>query len=206
MRYETIKHISNEKIVAVIRGKNADEALSVANAAIAGGIRLIELTYTTPNVERLFTEIDSTEVCLGAGTVLDKETARSALLNGAKFIVSPHFEPEIATLCNRYSILYVPGCMTIKEMVAALEFGCSLIKLFPATNYQPEIIKAIKGPLPNIEVMPTGGVNLTNIASWLNHGALAAGIGGDFTRAYREMGEQGVVKLVSEYKQAIRGV
>ena len=107
------------------------------------------------------------DAVLGAGTVLDAETARHAILYGAKFVVSPHFSEEVATVCNRYGIPYLPGCMTIREMVKALESGCDILKLFPANNFDPSFIKSVKGPLPHVQIMPTGGINASNMQEWL---------------------------------------
>ena len=201
---EIIKKINELKTVAVIRGDSAEEALAISKSAIEGGIKIIELTYTTSNVEDIFKELDIPDAIIGAGTVLDVQTARNAILKGAKFIVSPHFDEEIARLCNRYSILYMPGCMTIKEIVNALEFGCSIIKLFPANNFEPNMIRSIKGPLPNVEIMPTGGINLNNIHAWIDAGAFAIGIGSDLTKAYRQNGGKGVIELAQKYQEAVR--
>lgn len=205
MKNEMINRINELKIVAVIRGETKEEAQSIAKSAIEGGIKVIELTYTTPNVEEVFHELDNNPgVIVGAGTVLDEETARSAILRGAAFIVSPHFDEKVARLCNRYSVLYMPGCMTIKEIVTAMELGCSIVKLFPANAFQPNIIKAIKGPLPNVEIMPTGGVNLDNMNEWIGAGSFALGIGSDLNRAYKQNKEQGVMDLAKKYMEAVR--
>lgn len=203
---EITSKINKHKIVAVVRGESHEEALAIAKASILGGIKLIELTYTTPNVDKAFEALEGTEAIVGAGTVLDVQTARNAILSGAKFIVSPHFDEEIARLCNRYGILYMPGCMTIKEIVHALEFGCSVIKLFPANTFAPSFIKSVKGPLPNVEVMPTGGINLHNIVDWITAGAFSVGIGSDLTKAYRKDNSEGVTALARKYTNAVREV
>ena len=134
-KYETLIEIKESKVVAVIRGNNAEEAIALTKGAVEGGIRIIELTYTTPQVQKVFEALQTEDALLGAGTVLDGETARHAILAGAKFIVSPHFSEDVAKVCNRYSIPYMPGCMTIREMVLALESGCDVLKLFPANNF-----------------------------------------------------------------------
>ena len=199
---EITSKINKHKIVAVVRGESHEEALAIAKVSVVGGI---ELTYTTPNVDKAFEALEGTEAIVGAGTVLDVQTARNAILSGAKFIVSPHFDEEIARLCNRYGILYMPGCMTIKEIVHALEFGCSVIKLFPANTFAPSFIKSVKGPLPNVEVMPTGGINLQNIMDWITAGAFSVGIGSDLTKAYRKDDSEGVTALARKYN-AVREV
>ena len=203
---EIITAINESKLVAVIRGESQGEALEIAKASILGGIKLIELTYTTPNVDEVFKELEALDVIVGAGTVLDVQTARNAILKGAKFIVSPYFDEEVARLCNRYGILYMPGCMTIKEIMNALEYGCSVIKLFPANTFTPNFIRSIKAPIPNVEVMPTGGINLNNIKDWVQAGAFSVGIGSDLTKAYRTNNTEGVIELAKKYINSIREV
>lgn len=196
---EIIRQIKEHKLVAVVRGASAEEASAIINGAVQGGIRVIELTYTTPYVQDVFHEVRHMDALIGAGTVLDAETARHAILHGAKFVVSPSFSPEIATLCNRYSIPYLPGCMTIKEMVHALESGCDLVKLFPANHFTPSFIKSVNGPLPNVEIMPTGGIDANNMCDWLDAGAVAVGIGSDLSKAYRQGGIEAVAAASRNY-------
>ncbi|MBT2678781.1 bifunctional 2-keto-4-hydroxyglutarate aldolase/2-keto-3-deoxy-6-phosphogluconate aldolase [Bacillus sp. ISL-35] len=205
LKIETLKQLAESKVVAVVRGSSAEEAIQISGAAIEGGFRAIELTYTTPGVEKAFEALAGTEAILGAGTVLDPETARHAILSGAKFVVSPNFNKEIATLCNRYSVAYLPGCMTITEIVTAVESGCDIVKLFPANRFDPSFIGAVNGPLPQVRVMPTGGVNLDNVMNWLSAGAVAAGIGSDLNKAYRASGKDGVRELCSKYINAVTG-
>ena len=198
-KMEVYQQILDAKIVAVIRGKDAEEAIAVAEAAVAGGLTAIELTYTTPNVSQVFEKLAVSQALIGAGTVLDAETARHALLHGAEFVVSPSFNSEIAKVCNRYNVPYLPGCMTIKEMVEATEWGCDILKLFPANGFEPSFIGSVNGPLPKVRIMPTGGINIKNMNAWLDAGAVAVGIGTDLTKAYRSSGEQGVTQLVKDY-------
>lgn len=198
-KIEVYQKLLESKIVAVIRGKDAEEATLVAEAAIEGGLKAIEVTYTTPDVAQVFQKLSSSNVLIGAGTVLDAETARHALLHGAQFVVSPHFDSDIAKLCNRYSVPYLPGCMTIKEMVQANEYGCDILKLFPANGFDPSFIGSVNGPLPHVRIMPTGGININNMNAWLDAGAVAVGIGSDLTKAYRSSGEEAVSNLVKDY-------
>jgi len=204
LKFEILSTIKEEKIVAVIRGNNSDEATSISLAAIEGGIRIIELTYTTPFVEKVFKDLENEDVLIGAGSVLDTETARHALLNGAKFIVSPFFNKDVATLCNRYGIPYLPGCMTVKEMAEALEAGCDILKLFPASDFEPSIIRSIRGPIPNVNIMPTGGVNLSNMSGWLSAGAIAVGIGSDLNKAYSSGSHELVVEVTKKYVEILK--
>lgn len=202
-KFVTHAQIAAAQIVAVIRGSDAGEAIQLSKAAAEGGIRVIELTYTTPNVQQVFEALQSEDLLLGAGTVLDPETARHAILSGAKFVVSPHFNKEVALICNRYGIPYFPGCMTIREMVEALESGCDVLKLFPANDFKPSFIKSVNGPLPQVKIMPTGGINLENMNDWLIAGAVAVGIGSDLNKAYNAGGYNAVVELSKQYVNKI---
>lgn len=203
-KLDTLQNISNAKIVAVIRGKNPEEVINISRASIQGGLKVIEVTYTTPNAGRAIDVLQSEDAIIGAGTVLDTETARDALLHGARFIVSPHFNVEISELCNRYAIPYLPGCLTISEMVSAMESGCDVLKLFPANNFRPNFIKSIQGPLPQVRLMPTGGINLENFKDWLEQGAFAVGIGSELSKAYAEGGNAAVIEKCEAYINATR--
>lgn len=201
-KHNTLTLLTESKVVAVIRGESAEEAVQLTKAAVDGGIRAIELTYTTPQVQKAFEELQDVDALLGAGTVLDSETARHAILHGAKFVVSPHFSEEVATVCNRYGIPYLPGCMTIREMVKALEAGCDILKLFPANNFSPSFIKSVKGPLPHVQIMPTGGINAGNMKEWIDAGAVAVGVGSDLNKAYKSGGYEAVVEASKKYMEA----
>ncbi len=198
-KMEILKALSTAKVLAVVRGNSPEEATEISKGAIEGGIQAIELTYTTPFIEDTFKALRNSDALIGAGTVLDAETARHAILNGAKFIVSPSYNGDIAIICNRYSIPYLPGCLTIKEMVTALEGGSDIIKLFPASQFEPSFIKSVKGPLPNVTIMPTGGVGLANMHEWLDAGAVAVGVGSDLNKAYAQDGYAGVVERAKAY-------
>ncbi|WP_025845636.1 bifunctional 2-keto-4-hydroxyglutarate aldolase/2-keto-3-deoxy-6-phosphogluconate aldolase [Brevibacillus agri] len=200
-KYAVIQQIMKTKVVAVIRGQTGEEAVQLSKAAIEGGIRAIELTYTTPAIADVFRELQHTDALLGAGSVMDSETARHAILAGAKFVVSSHFIESVAELCNRYGVPYMPGCMTIREMALALEAGCDVLKLFPANHFAPSVIKSVNGPLPNARIMPTGGINLDNVQEWLKAGAVAAGIGNDLNKAFQSGGYEAVVELSKQYMQ-----
>ncbi|SDN05542.1 2-dehydro-3-deoxyphosphogluconate aldolase / (4S)-4-hydroxy-2-oxoglutarate aldolase [Fictibacillus solisalsi] len=198
-KYSVYQELMDAKVVAVVRGQNGHEAIQVSKAAVEGGITAIELTYTTPEVEEVFKELRHMNVLLGAGSVMDPETARHAILSGAKFIVSSHFVKEIAALCNRYSVPYLPGCMNISDMALALEAGCDVLKLFPANTFDPSFIKSVNGPLPNVRIMPTGGISLKNMNDWLDAGAVAVGVGSDLTKAFQKGGYDEAVSLSREY-------
>ena len=211
-KYETIKNILDSGVVAVIRAENGEEAVKVSRACIEGGIRSIEVTYTVPGtskvIETLKAEFGDT-LEIGAGTVLDSETARNAILSGATYIVSPGFDENTAKLCNRYCIPYMAGCLTITEMITAMEAGVDIVKLFPGSAFGADFIKAVKGPLPQVNIMPTGGESIDNVKDWVNKGAVAVGIGADLTKGYKENGISAVVEnakaFVDRVKEAREG-
>ena len=175
-----IERIKDKGIVAVVRAKNSDEANRIINDCIEGGIDAIELTFSVPFAHRVIEDLAvryGEDIVLGAGTVLDSETARTAILSGAQFIVSPDFDPDITKLCNRYRIASMAGVLTITEAVRAMEAGVDILKLFPGDLFGPAFIKDIKGPLPWVQIMPTGGVNVENVDKWIKAGAVAVGAG-----------------------------
>ena len=172
-------------IVAVVRAETTDEAQRIAEACLEGGVSAIELTFTVPHadkvIEFLANKYSPEEMILGAGTVMDSQTARMAMLCGAQYIVSPYFDIETVKLCNRYRMAVMPGVMSVREAVMAMEAGADIIKIFPADLFGPKIIKDIKGPLPYAKMMPTGGVTADNAGEWIKAGAVALGAGGSLT-------------------------
>ncbi|MDY0237079.1 MAG: bifunctional 2-keto-4-hydroxyglutarate aldolase/2-keto-3-deoxy-6-phosphogluconate aldolase [Gudongella sp.] len=188
-KYQVLKRIEDVGVVAVVRAENSEQAKKIALACIDGGVDSIEITFTVPGAQRVIETLTrefGEELLVGAGTVLDSETARIAILAGAKYIVSPGFSLETAKLCNRYQVLYMAGCMTITEMIAALEAGVDVLKIFPGSAFGPDFIKAIKGPLPQAVLMPTGGVSLDNVDQWIKNGCIAVGVGGNLTKGTSE--------------------
>jgi 2-dehydro-3-deoxyphosphogluconate aldolase/(4S)-4-hydroxy-2-oxoglutarate aldolase len=184
-KLKTLSRIIDTGIVAVVRAKNEEQAEKISAACIKGGISSIEITFTVEGAENVIRTLrqkfSSEELIVGAGTVLDPETARIAILSGAMFIVGPAFNPDVASLCNRYQIPYIPGCMTIKEMITAMEAGADILKVFPGSALGPSFVKAVKGPLPQANLMPTGGVSLDNVKDWIKNGCVAVGVGGELT-------------------------
>jgi 2-dehydro-3-deoxyphosphogluconate aldolase / (4S)-4-hydroxy-2-oxoglutarate aldolase len=207
-KIDILNRMLESGVVAVVRAENKSDAERISSACIQGGISAIEVTFTVPGAEEVIRSLKGTfrpeELILGAGSVLDSETARIAILAGAEYIVSPCFDTETAKLCNRYGIPYMPGCMTITEMKTAMECGVDVVKLFPGNTYTPSIIKSIKGPLPQISVMPTGGVNLQNAAEWIHSGAVAIGIGSDLTKPASLGNYDEVTKLSKQYCEIVR--
>lgn len=204
--YKILNEMIKNKLAVVIRGDQLEMAEKTAEACVDGGVNVLEVTFTVPKAMKLLERLDdkyadNEKVLIGAGTVLDGETARIAILAGAKFIVSPGFDVETAKLCNRYAIPYLPGCMTVNEMLEAMEYGVSVVKLFPGDAFTPSFIKNVKGPLPHIHIMPTGGITLENASEWLKAGAVMLGVGGEITRPAKEGNYDGVRELASKFQK-----
>lgn len=184
-KLQTLQRIIDVGVVAVVRAENTETAEKIARACLAGGIPAIEVTFTVPRADRVIAALREQfapeELILGAGTVLDSETARIAILAGAEFIVGPNFDPATARLCHRYQIPYMAGCMTPTEVITALEAGTDIIKIFPGNLFGPRMVKALKGPLPQVPFMPTGGVSLDNVQEWIASGCVAVGVGSELT-------------------------
>lgn len=180
-----IQRISEVGLVAVVRAENSEKAKKITEACIEGGVAAIEITFTVPGAHEIIAELSRTysedEIILGAGTVLDPETARLAILSGAQYIVSSSYNIETAKLCNRYRVPYMPGCMTMKEIVDAMEGGADIIKVFPGDMLGTKFIRAVKGPMPQVKMMPTGGVDVDNVKDWINAGVVACGAGSSLT-------------------------
>lgn len=184
LKHEIFQAVLARRMVAIVRADNAEGALRAAEACIAGGITALEVAFTTPDTLEVIKTLRARHgagVLLGAGTVLDPETARLAILAGAQFIISPSVNVDTIRMCQRYQVLAMPGVMTPTEIVTALEAGADLIKIFPAEAFGPSYIKALRAPLPQAPLMPTGGVSVDNLAEWFANGALAVGIGSSLT-------------------------
>ena len=194
-----LKSLVDCGVVAVVRGKTKEVGVDIAKACVKGNVKGLEITFTNKYAADIIKELANIYECredivIGAGTVLDAETARIAILAGAKYIVSPSFNKETAILCNRYKVPYIPGIMTINEIVSSHEVGVDIVKIFPGSVYGPSYIKAIKGPLPYASMMVTGGVNINNIGEWFKSGVDLVGIGGELNT----LGEAGKFKEITE--------
>lgn len=209
-RIETVQRIMDAGVVAVIRAESKEQGIRLIEAIKEGGIRALEITMTVPGALDIIREISNMyndeDLIIGAGSVLDPETARLCILAGAKYIVSPYFDVDTVKLCNRYRIAVMPGVMTVKEAVEALEYGVEILKIFPGNAFGPTIISSIKGPIPQANFMPTGGVNLDNVKDWIKAGAVAVGTGGDLTAGAKtgnyELVTETAAKFVEEVKKA----
>jgi 2-dehydro-3-deoxyphosphogluconate aldolase/(4S)-4-hydroxy-2-oxoglutarate aldolase len=182
-RQDVVKSLKEIGVVAVIRTDKPSDLIEVGRALCAGGVYHIEITMTVPAalgvIEKAASKLEELGVCIGAGTVLDGETARLAILAGAGYIVSPVFRPDVIAVCKRYSIAVMPGAMTPSEVLEAWEGGADVVKIFPAGVGGPQFFKDLKGPFPHIEIMPTGAVNRETAPQFIKAGACAIGVGGE---------------------------
>lgn len=206
---DIILELKKQGVVAVIRGNTKEEGIAISKACIKGDLKAIEVAYTNSNAGEIIKELvneyqQDTTVCIGAGTVLDGPTARNAIMAGANYIVSPSYNKETAILCNRYGIAYIPGCMTIREIVEAMEMGSEIIKLFPGSAFGPSYVGAIKSPLPQVSLMVTGGVKLNNVDTWFNAGVDAIGIGGEFNTLGAKGEFDKITTMAKEYVEAVK--
>lgn len=198
---QVLQAIEDSGMVAVVRGETSEQAMEIVEKCIAGGIQAVELTFTVPFAHRVIEDLArkyGDQIILGAGTVLDSETARIAILSGAEFVVSPHFNAEVVRLCNRYRKAVMQGILTVSEAITAMEAGTDVLKLFPGELFGPSFIKAIKGPLPYARVMPTGGVNVDNVADWIKAGAVAVGAGSSLMKGDVKANAAAFVKNIRE--------
>jgi len=207
MKSAILNRITASGIVAVIRAETSIKAVRIAEACRQGGISALEITLTVPGALEVIKELTiryaDTDVIVGAGTVLDAKTAEAAILAGAKFVVGPNFDIATAQLCEQNQIPYLPGCLTITEMITAMKAGADIIKLFPGSAFGPAYVKAIRGPLPQIKIMPTGGVSLDNVHEWIQNGVVAVGVGGELTAPAKNGDYEGVTKLAAAFVRAV---
>ncbi|EHL78265.1 bifunctional 4-hydroxy-2-oxoglutarate aldolase/2-dehydro-3-deoxy-phosphogluconate aldolase [Bacillus smithii] len=206
---EPLSTILENKIIAIIRGSKPKDVLSIAKALKDGGIKVLEITMNSPKALTVIEEVSSElgdEIVVGAGTVLDPESARAALLSGAKFILSPTTDIETIRLTKRYGAVSIPAALTPTEILNAYENGGDIIKVFPASALGPAYIKDLHGPLPQIPLLPTGGIDLNNISHYINAGAAGVGLGSSLVNANQVMTEDYLHKLTEKAKQFVEAV
>lgn len=177
---DTMQQVLDSGLVAIIRAPSGELLVDVAKALLDGGISIIEVTLTVPNALQIIADVNrelGDKIILGAGSVIDSETARAAMLAGAEFIVSPVVKPDVIACCKRYGKAVMPGAFTPTEILAAWELGADVVKVFPADVGGPAYLKAVKAPLPQVRLMPTGGVDLNTLESFWKAGACAVGLG-----------------------------
>jgi len=207
---EVFNRMVSEGLIPVIRVSSSQEAIDVSDAIKEGGVTLIEITMSVPGAIDTIKELThkyKDEIIMGAGTILDPETARAALLAGAQFIVTPTLNLDVIQLAHRYSAVVVPGAMTPTEILTAWNAGADMVKVFPAAQLGgPEYIKAIRGPLPQILLVPTGGVNLQNAGAFIKAGATALGAGGELVdkKAVKEKKFNIITENTRAFLKAVR--
>ncbi|TWS95365.1 bifunctional 4-hydroxy-2-oxoglutarate aldolase/2-dehydro-3-deoxy-phosphogluconate aldolase [Streptococcus sp. sy018] len=205
-----LEQLKKNYFFAVIRGKDEKDAVLIARHAVFGGIKNIEITFSTPNAEKVIQDLnqefsDDLSVFVGAGTVMSTELAQKAIDAGAKFLVSPHFSIDIQKLAVAQNVLYFPGCATATEIASAHAIGCPIIKLFPGGVLGPSFIKDIHGPMPDIDLMPSGGVSVENVSAWKKAGACAVGIGSALASRVADSGYESVTEIARSFVEAVEG-
>jgi len=206
---DTLARITASGVVAVLRAPSGEMLTDVAEALLAGGVEAIEVTFTVPGAHRVLEQVADRlgdKILLGAGTVLDSETARVALLAGAEFVVGPTVNLDVIRLCQRYDKAVMPGALTPTEVLTAWEAGADIVKVFPSDITGPKYLKALHGPLPQVRLMPTGGVNLDTAADFLRAGACALGIGGSLveSKAVAAGDMARIQSLAKQYVEIVR--
>jgi len=207
---EIMQHIAEIGVIPVVRAESADIALRAIDAIRAGGISVLEITMTVPGAIRIIEEVAQklgSKAIVGAGTVLDEVTARQCILAGAQFIVSPALNLHTISCCHRYGIVVIPGAMTPTEVVTASSAGADWVKVFPAGALGgPSYIKALKAPLPHIQLVPTGGVSLKTAADFILAGAIALGVGTDLvdTKALRDGEDRLITQRARQFVEVVK--
>ncbi|WP_209125145.1 bifunctional 4-hydroxy-2-oxoglutarate aldolase/2-dehydro-3-deoxy-phosphogluconate aldolase [Alkalihalobacillus sp. BA299] len=204
-----LEELKESGIVAVIRGATIDNIVPISKALYEGGVKGIEITVETPKVITLIEKVASEmgdQVIVGAGTVLDPETARAAIMAGSKFIFSPTVNPETIKMTKRYGVISVPGALTPTEILTGYEHGADIIKVFPASVVGAKYLKDIQGPLPHIPLMPTGGIDIHNVGDYIKAGAVAAGVGSTLVNTKETVNEEYCRRLTEKAKQFVQAV
>lgn len=206
---KVLETMKDNYIFAVIRGKTAEDGFEIAKASVAGGIKNLELTFSTPDAAKVMADLveeykNDDTVVVGAGTVMTLELAKEAHEAGAKFLVSPHYSAEIAKFASEVDTFYMPGTGTVTEVVTAMNAGCEIIKVFPGGILGSGFIKDVHGPIPEAQLMPSGGVSLDNIAEWKANGAVAVGVGSALSRDVAEKGYESVTENAKEFVSKIK--
>jgi len=202
----TLKSIG---LLPVLRAESVEQALALAEAIAAGGVTVLEITMTVPGAMRVMRKLaeDRPDILIGAGTVLDPETARMCILEGAQFVVSPALNVKTIEMCLRYSVAALPGALTPTEIVTAWQAGADVVKVFPASALGgAAYLKSVKAPLPQVELIPTGGVSLTTAKDFLSAGAFALGVGADLvdTKAMAEGRPEAVTMKARHYLSVVK--
>lgn len=207
---QVLARLKEDCLVAVVRAKNLEQGEKVIDSIVAGGINFIEICMTVDEgspIDLIANMVekykDNDKVVIGAGTVLDPETARMAIMAGANYVVSPGLNLETIKMCNRYRVPMLPGVMTPTEAITAMEAGCDIIKIFPGNIVGPAAISSFKGPLPQGEFMPSGGVDVDNVDKWIKAGAYAVGTGSSLTKGAKTGDFAAVTAKAQEFVAAV---
>ncbi len=197
---EIIDKIKKEKIIVVLRAPSIDEGIERAEKVILLGLKLIEVTFTVPDADKVLKKLSEKHpnVIFGAGTVLSSNECERAISSGAKFVVSPHLDEDISKCAFEKGVSYFPGVMTPTEVVKALRMGRDILKLFPSSTLGVKYMKALSGPFPKVEFIPTGGVNSENLCEWIKAGSVAVGVGSFIFKGYIEKNVKALLKAREE--------
>jgi len=204
----SLEIIKETGVAAVIRGATSENIITIANALKDGGVKVLEITVETPGacaaIEKASLELE--DVLVGAGTVLDAETARIAIMSGAKFIFSPTINPKTIEMAKRYGVVSIPGALTPTEILTAYENGADLIKVFPANVFGPSYIKDIHGPLPHIPLITTGGISVDNVGDYIKAGAVGVGVGSSLVNTKKSLSAEYVEEITATAARFIHAV
>lgn len=209
-KIDVIQKIRDEKIICIVRSEDYSEIEKIIDSVVSGGVNLIEITMTVPNaieiIKNLVSKYKNMQVTIGAGTVLDAETARLVINAGAEFVVSPIFNNDLMKMCNRYRTLMIPGISTPTEANIAMENGADIVKLFPRNAYQADIIKVFKGPFPYINIIPTGNISIDDASNWIKNGAFAIGVGGEIVNPAKKGDYEKTTFMAKEFKERVNNI
>ena len=201
-KLKVLERIVQSGLVAVIRAENSGQASRIAEACAAASVAAVEVTFTVPGAAKVIEDLakeHASKIVIGAGTVLDAETARIAILSGAQFVVGPSLNREAAMLCNRYAVPYMPGAGTTGEIIQAMEHGAEIVKVFPGEVLGPAFVKAVRGPLPHASLMPTGGVTISNVGEWIKAGCVAVGVGSNLTAGAKTGDFKSITEIAKQF-------
>lgn len=208
LKLKVLSRVIESGLVAIVRTDSPEQAERIAEACAQGGVAALEITFTVPGAAAVIADLvkhhKPSEITIGAGTVLDPETARIAILSGAQFLVSPAVNVETARLANRYQVPYMPGADNVRDVIEAMECGADIIKVFPGETLGPDFIKAVRAPLPQASLMPTGGVSLENARAWIKAGACALGVGGNLIAGAKTGDYESITRLAHRFIEVIR--
>lgn len=198
-KLEVTKRLHDTGALAIVRTHSIERATEIATGCINGGVPAMELSYTLNNAGDIISQLQERfgeTLCIGAGTVLDSETARHAIMSGAEFIIAPNFNKDVAKMCNRYQIPYAPGCTTFTEAIEALSYGAAFIKAFPISDfYGSKLSQVFKTPFPDMPILASGGINLENCSTWIERGTDICGFGSLLTKGTTEEITQNAKKI-----------